>query len=71
MSSCMASSFSHGDAFISSKPDRTMTFTSSPPSRRAERQQSMAVLPPPSTMTRLPMLSTWPKEIDDSQSMPI
>ena len=43
MSSCMASSFSQGDAFISSNPDRTMTFTSSPPSRREDRQQSMAV----------------------------
>ena len=56
MSSCMASSFSQGDAFISSKPERTMTFTSSPPSRREERQQSIAVLPPPSTITRLPIL---------------
>ena len=56
MSSCMASSFSQGDAFISSKPERTITFTSSPPSRRAERQQSIAVLPPPSTITRLPIL---------------
>ena len=34
MSSCIASSFSQGDAFISSKPERTMTFTSSPPRRR-------------------------------------
>ena len=67
----MASSFSQGDAFISSKPDRTMTFTSSPPSLRAERQQSIAVLPPPRTMTFLPILSMWPNEIDDSQSMPI
>ena len=56
MSSCMASSFSHGDAFISSKPERTMTFTSSPPRRRDDRQQSIAVLPPPSTITRLPIL---------------
>src|ERR1019366_6191210 len=36
MSSCMASSFSQGDAFMSSKPERTTTFTSSPPSRREE-----------------------------------
>src|SRR6516225_4400235 len=71
MSSCMASSFSHGDAFISSKPERTITLTSSPPSRRDERQQSIAVLPPPSTMTRLPMRSIWPKETLESQSMPI
>ena len=71
MSSCMASSFSQGDAFISSKPDRTMTFTSSPPRRREDRQQSIAVLPPPSTITRLPILSMWPNETEDSQSMPI
>ena len=56
MSSCIASSFSQGDAFISSKPERTTTFTSSPPRRREVRQQSIAVLPPPSTMTRLPIL---------------
>ena len=30
-----------------------MTFTSSPPRRRAVRQQSIAVFPPPSTITRL------------------
>ena len=71
MPSCMASSFSQGDAFISSKPERTITFTSSPPRRREVRQQSIAVLPPPSTMTRLPILSMCPKETLDSQSMPI
>ena len=71
MSSCIASSFSQGDAFISSKPERTITLTSSPPSRREVRQQSMAVLPPPSTITRLPILSTWPNETLESQSMPI
>jgi hypothetical protein len=62
MPSCIASSFSQGEAFISSKPERTMTLTSSPPRRRAERQQSIAVLPPPSTITRLPILSMWPNE---------
>ena len=71
MPSCIASSFSQGDAFISSKPERTITFTSSPPRRREERQQSIAVLPPPSTMTRLPILVTWPNETDESQSMPM
>src|SRR5215467_13760305 len=71
MSSCMASSFSQGDAFISWKPERTITLTSSPPSRREDRQQSIAVLPPPSTMTRLPILLTCPKETEESQSMPI
>ncbi len=71
MSSCIASSFSQGDAFISSKPLRTTTVTLSPPSRRDERQQSIAVLPPPSTITRLPILVMWPKETLDSQSMPM
>ena len=71
MPSCIASSFSQGLAFISSKPERTMTFTSSPPSRREERQQSMAVLPPPSTITRRPTLVTCPNETDESQSMPM
>ncbi len=71
MPSCIASSFSQGLAFISSKPERTMTFTSSPPRRREERQQSIAVLPPPSTITRLPMRVTWPNATDESQSMPM
>src|SRR5215469_4417279 len=71
ISSCMASSFSQGEAFISSKPERTITLTSSPPRRRAVRQQSIAVLPPPSTTTRLPILSMWPNETLASQSMPI
>ena len=71
MPSCIASSFSQGLAFISSKPERTITFTSSPPSRRDVRQQSIAVLPPPSTITRLPILETWPKDTEDSQSMPM
>ena len=71
MSSCIASSFSQGDAFISSKPERTITLTSSPPRRREVRQQSMAVLPPPSTITRWPILSMWPNETLESQSMPM
>ena len=71
MPSCVASSFSQGEAFISSKPLRTTTVTSSPPRRRDERQQSIAVLPPPSTTTRRPILSIWPNETLDSQSMPI
>jgi len=71
MPSCSASSFSHGEAFISSKGERTMTFTSSAPRRRAVRQQSIAVLPPPSTITRLAAFVTWPNETDDSQSMPM
>ena len=50
MPSCIASSFSQGEAFISSKPERTTTLTSSPPRRREVRQQSIAVLPPPSTI---------------------
>ena len=71
MPSCAASSFSQGLAFISSNPERTITLTSSPPMRLEVRQQSIAVLPPPSTMTRLPILVVWPKETDDSQSMPM
>ena len=71
MPSCCASSFSHGLAFISSKPERTITFTSSPPMRCEVRQQSMAVLPPPSTMTLLPIFVVWPKDTDESQSMPM
>ena len=66
-----ASSFSHGEAFISSKPERTMTCTSSAPRRRAERQQSMAVLPPPSTTTRRPTVSTWPNAKFANHSIPI
>ena len=46
-----------GRSFHLRKGLRTITFTSSPPSRRAVRQQSMAVLPPPSTITRLPILA--------------
>ena len=71
MSSWRASSFSQGEAFISSKPERTITLTSSPPSRRAVRQQSIAVLPPPSTMTRLPILLTCSNETEASHSMPM
>ena len=71
MPSWIASSFSHGDAFISSNGERTITFTSLPPRRLELRQQSIAVLPPPSTMTRLPIRVTWPNETDDSQSMPM
>ena len=71
MPSCAASSFSHGEAFISAKPERTTTCTSSPPSRRALRQQSIAVLPPPSTTTRLPIFVVWPNDTLDSQSMPM
>ena len=70
MPSCIASSFSHGEAFISSNPERTMTLTSCAPSRRAERQQSIAVLPPPSTITRGLTALTWPNDTDASQSMP-
>ena len=57
MPSDIASSFSHSDAFMTSKAERTTTVTRSAPRRFEVRQQSMAVLPPPMTMT-LP-------EIDD------
>jgi hypothetical protein len=71
MPSWIASSFSHGDAFISSNGERTITLTSLPPSRFELRQQSIAVLPPPSTMTRWPICVVWPNDTDDSQSMPM
>ena len=71
MPSWIASSFSHGDAFISSNGERTITLTSLPPRRFELRQQSIAVLPPPSTMTRRPIDVTWPNDTDDSQSMPM
>jgi len=54
----IASSFSQGEAFISANPERTTTFTSAPPRRRAVRQQSIAVFPPPSTATRRPIETT-------------
>ena len=71
MSSATASSISHSDAFISSKPLRTTTSTCSPPRRRAVRQQSIAVLPPPSTTTRRPMRSVCSNATLESQSMPM
>ena len=71
MPSWIASSFSHGDAFISSNGERTITLTSPPPRRLELRQQSIAVLPPPRTMTRLPIEVTWPNDTDESQSMPM
>ncbi|EKD34449.1 MAG: hypothetical protein ACD_75C02334G0001, partial [uncultured bacterium] len=54
MPSSRASSISQEEAFISARGLRTITETSSAPSRLAVRQQSMAVLPPPRTSTRGP-----------------
>ncbi len=51
--------------------ERTVTLTSMPPSLSAVRQQSIAVLPPPITTTRLPMVCTCSKATDVSQSMPM
>ncbi len=56
---------------MSAKGLRTITFTSSPPMRREVRQQSIAVLPPPSTMTRLPIVLMCSKATLDSQSSPM
>ena len=70
MPSWAASAFSHGEAFISSKGLRTTTLTSSPPIRRDVLQQSIAVLPPPRTRTRLPILRVCSNATLDSQSMP-
>ena len=41
---------------MSARGLRTVTVTFSPPSRSAVRQQSIAVLPPPMTTTRRPIL---------------
>ncbi len=71
MPSCSASSISQGDAFITRLGERTVTFTSMPPRRRLVRQQSMAVLPPPITTTRLPIFATCSKATEVSQSMPM
>ena len=69
--SSSASSSSQGDALKYLRVLRAITFTSVAPSRLAERQQSMAVLPTPMISTRLPTESTWPKWIDSSHSMPM
>ena len=71
MPSSSASSSSHGEALKYLRVLRAMTLTSVAPSRLAERQQSIAVLPTPMMSTRLPTLSTWPKWIDSSHSMPM
>ena len=46
----------HSEAFITSNAERTTTLTDSAPSRSDVRQQSIAVLPPPITIT-LPLIS--------------
>ena len=71
MPSLMASSFSHSDAFITSNAERTTTVTDSAPSRFEVRQQSIAVLPPPMTMTLPEIEWVWPKATLPSQSMPM
>jgi hypothetical protein len=67
----IASSFSHSEAFITLKPERTMTVTSDAPRRFDVRQQSIDVLPPPSTITFPWMDVVWPNATLDSQSIPI
>ena len=71
MSSFFASSISHGEAFISSKPLLTTTVTSLPPIRLDVRQQSIAVLPPPRTNTRFPIDETCSNATLASHSMPV
>ena len=60
-----------GRAFISSKPLRTMTLTSVPPRRRAERQQSMAGVAAAEHDDARRDASMWPNDTEASQSMPI
>ena len=69
--SSSASSSSHGDALKCLRPRRAMTFTSVAPTRLAERQQSMAVLPTPMMITRGSILSKCPKCTLASHSMPM
>ena len=71
MRSSNASSFSQSDAFITSNAERTTTVTDSAPKRLEVRQQSMAVLPPPITITLPEMECVWPKATLPSQSMPM
>ena len=71
MPSWIASFNSQSDAFITLRGERTVTVTFSAPSRSALRQQSIAVLPPPITTTRLPTEVTWPNAIEVSQPMPM
>jgi len=61
MPSSSASSSSQGEALKYLRVLRAMTLTSVAPRRLAERQQSIAVLPTPMMMTRVPTLSTCPK----------
>jgi len=70
MSSCIASPFP-GDAFISSKPERTITFTSSPPRRREVRQPIHRGVAAAEHDHAATDLSTWPTRRFESQSMPI
>ena len=72
MPSCIASSFSHGEAFISSKPERTMTFTSSPPRRRdgaAAIHRGVAAAEHDDALADL--VDVAERDADDSQSMPM
>ena len=56
---------------MTSNAERTTTVTLSAPRRRAVRQQSMAVLPPPMTMTLPSIFVVCPKATLESQSMPM
>ena len=49
----------------------TTTFTLSPPIRREVRQQSMAVLPPPKTITFFPIFLVCSNATLASHSIPI
>ena len=56
---------------MTSNAERTTTVTDSAPMRLEVRQQSIAVLPPPMTITLPEIESMWPKATLDSQSMPM
>ena len=62
MPSALASATSQGEAGSSSGDSRAMRLTEAAPCRRATRATSMATLPPPMTITRLPWVGDLPVE---------
>ena len=71
MFSSIASSISHSEAFMSVKGLLTITFTSLAPSLNDDLQQSIAVLPPPNTITFLPTEEVCSNAMLVNQSIPI
>ena len=70
MSSSKAGSSSQSEDFMRSLDPRYTTLTSLPPNLSEDRQQSMAVLPPPTITTLSPTLSICSNATDSNQAMP-